>query len=78
MLQMSSSLSVKAYFLLYNSRYLSFSWLEKCVGNVVDVILTVTENVDGRDSVSGSDNVVSGETYIGSFTRLGHPMWKSL
>ena len=35
------------------------------MGKVVDGILPLTEVVDGRDSVSGSDNVVSGKLILG-------------
>ena len=43
------------------------------MGNEVDVVLLVTEGVDGRDCVSGNDKEVSEQTSIGSLTRFVSP-----
>ena len=40
---------------------------------VVDIVSPANEGVNGRDSVSGTDRVESGDFTISSFTGLGSP-----
>ena len=52
--------------------YPASRFVGKFEGNGVREIL-LKERVEGSESVSGSDKVVSDETSIGSFTKFGSP-----